>query len=57
MRYFIKSAASKTRGMRKNRSRIQENAKIQKQTLKTKISNEENIDTNNTKAFDNIEVW
>ncbi len=57
MRHIIKSAASKTRGMRKNRSRIQENAKIQKQTLKTKISNEENIDTNNTKAFDNIEVW
>jgi putative transposase len=57
MRHIIKSAASKTRGMRKNRSRIQENAKIQKQTLKTKISNEKNIDTNNTKAFDNIEVW
>jgi len=57
MRHIVKTSASKTRAMRKNRTRIQENAKIQKQILKTKSPNEENIDTDNTKAFDNIEVW
>ncbi|MSO14635.1 Transposase for transposon Tn552 [Rickettsiales endosymbiont of Trichoplax sp. H2] len=57
MSHIVKSAASKTRGMRKNRSRIHENAKIQKRTSKTEITNEENIDIDNTKAFDNIEIW
>lgn len=43
--------------MRKNRTRMQENAKVQAQAAYTTESDQANIDENNTKAFDNIEVW
>jgi hypothetical protein len=36
---------------------VQQSSKIQKRTSKTEITNEENIDIDNTKAFDNIEIW
>ena len=43
--------------MRKNRTRIQENAKIQLKAISITKFDKENIDENNTKAFDSIEVW
>lgn len=55
MRNIIKTAASKTRSMRKNRARIEENLKVQPKAV-VKL-NEANIDNNNTEAFNNIEVW
>ena len=57
MRHIVKTAVSKTRSMRKNRTRMQENAKVQPQAAYTTESDQANIDENNTKAFDNIEVW
>lgn len=57
MRHIVKTAVSKTRSMRKNRTRMQENAKVQPQAASTTESDKANIDENNTKAFDNIEVW
>lgn len=57
MRHIVKTAVSKTRSMRKNRTRMQENAKVQPQAAYTTGSDQANIDKNNTKAFDNIEVW
>ena len=57
MRHIVKTAVSKTRSMRKNRTRMQENAKVQPQAASTTKSDQLNIDENNTKAFDNIEVW
>lgn len=57
MRHIVKTAVSKTRSMRKNRTRMQENAKVQPQAASTTESDQANIDENNTKAFDNIEVW
>jgi putative transposase len=57
MRHIVKTTVSKTRSMRKNRTRMQENAKVQPQAAYTTESDQANIDENNTKAFDNIEVW
>jgi putative transposase len=57
MRYIVKTSVSKTRAMRKNRTRIQENAKIQLKAISITKFDKENIDENNTKAFDSIEVW
>ena len=57
MRHMVKTAVSKTRSMRKNRTCMQENAKVQPQAASTTESDQANIDKNNTKAFDNIEVW
>lgn len=57
MRHIVKTAVSKTRSMRKNRTRMQENAKVQPQAASITESDQANIDENNTKAFDNIEVW
>ena len=57
MRHIVKTAVSKTRSMRKNRTRMQENAKVQPQAAYATESDQANIDENNTKAFDNIEVW
>jgi len=57
MRHIVKTAVSKTRSMRKNRTRMQENAKVQPQAVPTTGSDQANIDENNTKAFDDIELW
>ena len=57
MRYIVKTSVSKTRAMRKNRTSIQENAKIQLKAISITKFDKENIDENNTKAFDSIEVW
>ena len=57
MRYIVKTSVSKTRAMRKNRTRIQENAKIQPKAISITKFDKENIDENNTEAFDSIEVW
>jgi putative transposase len=61
MRHIVKSASSKTRTMRKNRTRIQENAKAQPKTvIITKFDKpiiKENVEEDNIKAFDNIEMW
>lgn len=43
--------------MRKNRTRIQENARIQPKVVSVTKSDKGNIDENNTEAFDSIEVW
>lgn len=57
MRHIVKTSVSQTRAMRKNRTRIQENAKIQPQVVSVTKSDKGNIDENNTEAFDSIEVW
>ncbi|MDX2050050.1 MAG: Mu transposase C-terminal domain-containing protein [Rickettsiaceae bacterium] len=61
MRHIVKTAVSKTRTMRKNRTRIEENAKAQQKTVfitKFDKSNiKENVEEDNIKAFDNIEMW
>ena len=57
MRHIVKTSVSQTRAMRKNRTRIQENAKIQPKAISITKFDKENIDENNTEAFDSIEVW
>ena len=57
MRHIVKTSVSQTRAMRKNRTRIQENAKIQPKAIFITKFDKENIDENNTEAFDNIEMW
>jgi len=57
MRHIVKTSVSQTRTMRKNRTRIQENAKIQPKAISTIKFDKKNIDEDNTEAFDNIEVW
>ena len=55
IRNVVKVAASKTRSMRRNRTRMQENAKIQSKPL-LKHKESESCD-NSTESFANIEVW
>lgn len=57
MRHIVKTAVNTTQVMRKNRTRIQENGKIQPQSVTIKGGNKANINTSNIKAFDNIEIW
>lgn len=57
MRHIVKTSVSKTRAMRKNGTRIQENAKIQPKAIFITKFDKENIDEKNTEAFDSIEVW
>ncbi len=58
MRHIVKTSASKTRTMRKNRVRMQENAKIQLKGESASKFHQAKIDDNdNTEAFDNIEEW
>lgn len=57
MRHIIKTSISKTRAARKNRTRIQENAKIQSKVTSVVKIDKENIDESDMEAFDNIEVW
>jgi putative transposase len=57
MRHIVKTAVYTTRVMRKNRTRIQENAKMPPTAASIKESDKANINANNIKAFDNIEMW
>lgn len=57
MRHIVKTAVYTTRVMRKNRTRIQENAKMQLKAASIKEFDKANINTNNIEAFDNIEMW
>ena len=57
MCHIVKTSVSQTRAMRKNRTRIQENAKIQPKAIFITKFDKENIAKNNTEAFDNIEMW
>ncbi len=57
MRHIVKASVSKTRAMRKNRARIQENAKIQPKVVSISKSGKTTFDESDIKAFDIIEVW
>mgnify|MGYP000137234535 CR=1 FL=1 len=55
MRTIVKTAATSTHSIRRNRTRIQENQKIQPMDLITE--QQSNLDADSIKAFANIEIW
>lgn len=57
IRNIVKSAESKTRTMRRNRTRMQENAQIQSKGKPILKSYKTKIDNDTTEAFSNIEEW
>jgi putative transposase len=61
MRHIVNTSISKTKTIRRNRTRIKENAKIQLPAIATAKFNDEKIENNkddySTEAFDNIEIW
>ncbi len=57
IRSIVKSAESKTRTMRRNRTRMQENAKIQSKGKPILKSHKTKIDNDTNEAFSNIEEW
>ena len=61
MRHIVNTSISKTKTIRRNRTCIEENAKIQLSAIaKAKFDDEKtenNKDDYSIKAFDNIEIW
>lgn len=60
MRQIVNTAISKTKTIRRNRTRMEENAKVQLPKITRLGFDDENIkndNDDNTKAFDNIEIW
>ena len=55
MRHVVQASISKTKKIRRNRSRMNENAK--NHLTNTSKFQDKEIDTDNAEAFDNIEVW
>ncbi|RZI45290.1 transposase [Rickettsiales endosymbiont of Peranema trichophorum] len=59
IRDIVNKASSKTRSMRRNRTRMQENARVQPKAKpsSTEENNERMVDEMGDEAFRNIEVW